>query len=489
MDMPFGAWQPDRAETMAVQVADGVIPRVDGYGPHASLYTAGGATALGIPRGLFSLVLDSGTWGAFGFTATELWQLQSGFTWVSIQAGFACTDGYDWSALHFGSKFLFTNTTDGLKSYDVETPGAVSSISAAGAPAWIFTCANFVVALNCLDSAGNRNSKLIKTSGFNDQTNWESDGADYQALADGEALICGFDLKQATALLLQNRAMVLMQFGSQPGGAQFSLQKVADGKGTVGARSCVSFDGMVFGFDTDGPFRFDLGGGYQSIGADEIARTFLASVDQANLPLIQGSVDPLNKVVRWRYKRAVDASSIISEVAIGYEWRLKKWFTITEQTTYLARLATVGVSYNSITGPYDSQTLTYDDPFWAGNAPLSGALDEAYKFAVFNGPSLAATITTNVINSPVSGKILWATPITDALAPTLELGTKEMLSDAISWRAAETKSASGRVPVEGGGMNVQFRFRVPYGDLGSTGTGWTYATGIDHIKGSQRGPK
>lgn len=490
MDFDFGPWAPDQSEVGGITVADGVLPHQVGYGPHPSLYTAPSAQALpSAARGVFSLVLNDGTWKAFALTVDSLYELSASFTWTLIDTGYACPVGYDWAGLHFGNKFLYTNTFDGLKSYDVEAGGAVVAISAAGKPAWIFTCANFVIALNCLDSLGNRNNKLIRTSGFNDQTNWTSDGADYQALADGESLVAGFDLKDNTALLLQNRALVLMQFGNIGGGAQFSLRKVADGKGTIGARSCVSFDGTVYFWDTDGPKMFSLATGLVNIGDQLVDQYLLGIIDQTQFTFIQGSVDPLNKTVKWRIRRSVDSSSTVSEIMVGYQWTLKRWFTLTEQATYLVRLATVGVTYDAASGTYDSQTLQYDDRFWAGNAPLSGALDENGKFAVFTGPSLAATITTNVINNSASGKVTWATPIDDALASTLELGTKDKLSDAIVYRAAVTKSASGRCDVEGRGLNINFTYRVPYGDLGASGTGWKFAKGIDHVVINQQGPK
>lgn len=487
MQWPLGPLTPDRGATVGTQIADGALPHADGWGPYPSLYVSSSAGALAsAPRGVFSIVLNNGAWEAFEFTADALYQLQSDFTLTSIATGYACPTGYDWSAIHFGTKLLYTNTVDGLKSYDVEAGGAVSSISTAGAPAYIFTCANFVIGLNCLDTAGNRNIRLIKTSGFNDQTNWVTDGADYQELADGEQLIAGFDMKQNTALLLQARALVLMTFGNAGGGAQFSLQKVADGKGSVGARSCVSFDGMVFYLATDGFYRFDLQNGNQPIGATEIDRTFLAALDQSQFGLVQGAVDPLNKCVLWRYKRSIDSSTTITEVIIGYEWNLKRWFTLTQQTSYLTRLATVAVSYNAATGTYDSQTLTYDDLFWSGAAPLTGGLDGSFKFGVFTGPSLAVTLTSNVGNSPVSGLIRGCTPVTDALNPTVELGVSDSLSTAISFKTPATKGRAGVVSLRGRGLNVQFRTKIPAGDVGQ-GTAWSFLNGIDYVEGTGGG--
>ncbi len=487
MQFPYGPLQPDRGETIATVAADGVLPHADGWGPYPSLYVASTAGALpSAPRGVFSIVLNDGSWEAFEFTASTLYQLQSDFTLTQIDTGYACPTGYDWSAIHFGTKLLYTNTVDGLKSYDVQAGGAVSSISAAGSPAYIFTCANFVIALNCLDTTGTRNNRLIKTSGFNDQTNWVSDGADYQELADGEALVAGFDMKQNTALLLQQRALVLMTFGNAGGGAQFALQKVADGKGSVGARSCVGFDGMVFYLATDGFYRFDLQSGNVPIGATEIDRTFLAALDQTQFSLVQGAVDPLNKCVLWRYKRGVDSSTTVSEVIIGYEWNLKRWFTLTQQCSYLSRLATVAVTYNAATGTYDSQTLTYDDLFWSGAAPLTGGLDANFKFGVFTGPSLPVTLTSNVGNSPVSGLIRQCTPITDALNPTVELGVSDALSTAISFKTPATKGRAGTVSLRGRGLNVQFRTKIPAGDVG-TGTTWSFLNGVDFVQGTGGG--
>lgn len=491
MDFPFIAFDPDRGPLAATLMeADGVLPTLDGWAPFPSLYVSPTAQALPAPpRGVFSIVLNDGSWEAFEFTATTLYQLQADFTVTSIATGYACPTGYDWSALHFGTKLLFTNTFDGLHSYDVQAGGAVSYISDAGDPAWIFTCANFVIALNCKDASGNRDNRLIKTSGFNDQTNWSSDGADYQELADGEALVAGFDLKQNTALLLQSRALVVMQFGNATGGAQFSLAKVADGKGCVGARCCVGFDGTVYFFDTDGAKKFSLAGGLESIGDQLIDRFFLAMVDQSQFSLVQGSADPLHKIIRWRFKRSIDASTTVSEISICYHWTLKRWFTVTEPVSYLTRLATVAVTYDAVTGTYDSQTLTYDDLFWSGAAPLAGALDSSYKFGVSTGPSLAARWLTGVRNSGTNGKILWAENMGDAVAPTLELGTSDSLNQPIVFQAAESLNADGRFAIEGRGKNVQLRARVPAADIGSSGSGWSVQYGIDHILGTGGGPK
>lgn len=485
VDFPFGAWAPDQGEVGGLQVADGVLPLADGYGPFPSLYVSPTAAALpGDPKGLISVVLNDDSFQAFGFIQGAVYQLNGDFTWTLVQAGFTGPSGDgDWSPLHFGDHLLFTNINDGLQDYDLESPGSVTYIAGAGDPEFIFTCGNFIIALNCLDATGTRDIRLIKTTGFNDQTNWTSDGADYQELADGEALKAGFDLKNRNALLLQRRALVLMTFGSAPAGAQFSLAKVADGKGTVGSRSCVGFDGVVFYWSDDGPYRFDLNNGNVPIGDDAIVEWFSAQVDNSRLDLIRGAVDPIRKIVRWAFKRSVDNSDTVAEVSICYHWQRKKWFTLTEQVASLCRLASVAVSYNTITGTYDSQTLTYDDRLFLGSAPLAGALDGSYKFGASTGPNLAGTITTQVANNPVTGLVNWATPIDDCATGTLELGVKDRLDDAITFKPAASKIRNGAVPLRGRGMNLQFRRNFPGAAT------WSYAKGIDHLSSVGGGPK
>jgi hypothetical protein len=59
----------------------------------------------------FRIVLNTNAWEAFGFTASGFTSFQSDYTWTLIATGYACPTGYDWSALHFGTKLLFTNTS------------------------------------------------------------------------------------------------------------------------------------------------------------------------------------------------------------------------------------------------------------------------------------------------------------------------------------------------------------------------------------------
>lgn len=489
MQFPFGPFAPDAGEMEpgVCMVADGVLPQQVGYGPSPALNVSASADALpDDPKGVLSVVLNSGTWKVYAFTSDDVNELQADYSWVSVgAAAFNLTAGDDWSSMHFGSYLLGTNTTDGLVSYNVETPAGFSSIAAAGDPRFIFTCANMVFGLDCLDSASNRDNRLIRNSDFNSFTNWTSGAADYQPIEDGGPLLFGADLKDGAALILQERAVRLLQFGNAGGGALYSLRKVSDRLGSVGSRSCVSYDGSVYWLATDGFRRFSLGGGVETIGAGKIDDWFFANVDQSALQLVQGQVDPYQKMIWWRFKAQGAVSDVIFDRMIGYSWQWDRWVTNSVQTTYLANIATPGLTLDAMDsfGVMDSIDIPLDSRLFQGGQPLFGALDASAKFGTFSGGSQAAILTTSTANSPVSSLIGWATPIDDASAGTLELGVKDEAADSIAWKTGAAKVSSGRAPLRGRGKNIAFRRTI------TAAATWTYARGVDHVAGAGGGPR
>lgn len=488
MQFPYGRLEPDAGEMEPgiVLVANGVVPMRIGYAPMPSLNVSADAQALSDdPRGVVSVVLNDGTWKVFGFTETDIEELQSDYSWLSLGGTFNCTAGDDWVGIHFGDYLLATNTTDGLQAYNVQTPAGFTAVADAGDPRFIFPCANMIFGLDCLDGDGNRDNRLIRNSDFNSFTEWTDGAADYQPLEDGGALLAGFDLKDGAAFILQDQACRLLQFGNAGGGALYSLRKVADGLGAVGSKCCVGYDGAVYWLATDGFRRFTLGRGIETIGAGRIDEWFFNRVDQGALNLVQGQIDPFGKMVWWRYKRQGGLSDVSFDDMIGYSWQWDCWVTNSVSTTYLANIATPGITLDQMDsfGVLDDIDIPLDSRQFQGGQPLFGALNADAKFGIFSGANQAATITTSTSNSPVSGLISWATPIDDAPAGTLELGVKDQPSDAITWKTGTAKVSSGRVPLRGRGKNLAFRRNF------LAGASWTYARGIDHVSAVTGGPK
>jgi hypothetical protein len=487
MQFPFGLLAPDRGALTpgALVQADGVQPLADGYGPYPQLSISGTAAALsGAPRGLFAYQTADGTWAVAAFTETTVELKQSDDTWTSIDSSLSCTAGDDWSALRFGTKLLYTNTTQGMRTYDVETGGLAAAVAAAKSPRWIFECGNILFALDCLDSSGNRNNRLIRSSAFSDHTNWTTKGADYQPMESGGALIWGGKLTDTTALVLQQRAVQLIQVGNV-GNALWGINSVSEEFGSVGAKSVVSFDGAVYWWATDGLRKFSLAGGLERPFAGLIDQWFLDRVDQSDMSLIQGSIDLARKNVLWRWKRAANNSTTVFEDIIGYNWEHKKPFTLTMQTTYLGFSAEAAPTWDALAASitWDDYNKVWDSRELQGGQPQFGAMNADFKFGYFNGDNMAATLETAIQDSPVSTRIDFARPQDDSADGTLELGVREALDDSTTWKTGVAKQTSGRAPLRGRGKYIAFRRNI---DAASS---WTVAKGVDHVEGDGDGPR
>lgn len=488
MQFPFGPLRPDLgAGTPGIcLVANNVLPKSRGYGPRPQMVTSSTADALpGAPRGMITCLQRDGTTVVFGLTETGLYQLGADFTWTEIATGYTCTSGDDWSCVQFGDFLLFTNTTDGMQAYNIELGGSPSYIAAAGDPREIEVIANMVFAFDCKDNSGNRNNRLIRNSDFNDHTDWTGGAADQQPLETGGELRGGFNLRNGAAVVLQANAMRVLQFGNAGGAGLYSLQEISLERGVVGRKSCVAFDGVLYGISTNGFFRFTLGNGLEMIGAEQIDAEFLSRVALADLPKVQGAIDPARKIVLWRYPNDSDPSATVTANMYGYRWDTpdNAWFTWTENTAYLSRIATAGYTLEDLDafGTVDSITIPWDDRFWQGGQKIFAALDADLKFATFSGANAVPTLRSSTQNSPISTLIGRATPIDDAPSSTLSLGVTDALSSAVTWKAAAGKGRAGRVPLRGRGLNIAFEWTT-------ASENWSYVYGVDHIQASAGGP-
>lgn len=483
--IPWGPWRPDVTVPNSgfCQIADSVLPISGGlgqygaqlisYGPFPQLVAPANAGALSAaPRGSISLTLNDGTNQVYYATASTIEQLQSGFTFSAIDTGRTVTAGDDVSFLHFGAFLLNTDTTDGFKAYNVQTPAGNNAVVGAPTARFLFTCNNVVFALDC-----NGNNKAWQSSALGDHTEWVLGGANGGVFPDGEALIAGVDLKNGNGLIFQKNAMRLIQFGNAVTPALYSIVKASDGRGSVGERSVVPLDGTVYFLDTDGFYKFDLSNGNTAIGAEKINRWFLSQIDNSRLSEVQGSLDPKNKIVCWRFPSITNPSQTVFDRMICYDWQLNEWFTLTVDTSSLARIATPGYVLDAmdVFGTLDGMNqIPLDDRFWQGGAPVFAALNSSFIFSTFSGSPMAATLQSYMSDAPQATMMRMAKPISDDISSTVQIGTQFALSDSTIWRPAVGRGRAGKVPVRGVGTNVAFQENHP------ASATWTYANGIDY---------
>lgn len=468
----YGPWRPDAGgpnSGFATQ-ADGVLPQVSaagiGYGPMPGLVTATGAEALsGAPRGIFAAQKTDGSYAIVAATSAKIELMDATYQWGDVETGRTVTTGYDVSFCQFGKYVINTDTTSGMKAYDIDLGGTNTAVSAGPAAAIVFTCNNVVFAGNT-----SSNPRRLQSTAIGSHTNWTTDGADGVTFSDGGAIIGGRDLKNGTAIVFQETAMRLIQFGQ--GAALYSIQKVADGRGAVSDRAICAFDGMVFYLATDGFYKFTLAGGNEPIGAEKVNRWLARQISASDYENVQIAVDPYQKIVWFR---------ITSSLMLGYDWQLNEFTTAQVATSALTRIATPGTSIDSLSGTIDSLDFTLDSRVLSGGGLIFGALDSSYKFATFSGQSVAATLETCAMAVPQLAMINWCTPDSDAATSTVAVGVADSRSASLTWKTGATRNDSGRVSTRARGKVFAFRETIP------AAATWTYANGIEDIEVSAGG--
>jgi len=465
MFLPWGPWRPDTAgpNKPYCETAQGVIPILTskqfGYGPFPSIETATGAEALSAaPRGVVSIQKYAGTWQVYAATAAKIEVLDASFQWSDIDTGRTVTAGYDVSFVHYGSGLYNTDTTSGLKLYDVETPAGNNAVSGApSAIASIFSCSNVMFALNV-----GGNNRRMQSSKRGDPATWVGGGADGKTFEDGGALIAGRDLQNGRAIVCQERCLRLIQFGVGP--ALYAVTKIADGIGLVAERNLVSYDATAWGWDREGPWEYTVGGKPIRIGAEKITRWAAANIGASDYENLQGVVDPSRHIVLWR----VDSATVIC-----YNYLLKEWSILPIVSAALTRLATPGTTINDLSGTIDAQTLTIDNPLWAGSAPGLGALDTSYKFATFSGDNMAALIQSSKLMDDTEPLVKWVKPESDCSSSTVTAGTADSLSASLTWGSAASRRSDGWTQQRFRSRVMAFRENLP------SGSDWSFTNGVE----------
>jgi hypothetical protein len=466
----FGEWRGSLSPLTSGSVIDNVIPVADGYAPMPGLAAAPGAGALpAAPLGAISIVKRDGGFEAYIGTSANIYKLSGTFTFSSIGSGYTITSGYDWGRVHFGNFLLFSNSTDGMLQYNVESPGSVTAVS--GAPAAV----SMFVANNQLFALGDTTSdlKIIKYSDLNDHTNWTTGMSGYQVLEDGQDLIAGAALNDRLAVVFQRNAIRILNFVNT-GGLGFTMATIK-GRGSVNARSMVPQGGWAYYLDVDGFWRTS-GGLPEPIGGELVNRWFIDNIDPTEMENVQGAYSPDNTMIWWAFTSKSGSSGTFDRM-IGFNTVLKRWVTATVDTKAVFSMATPGYTLEELDAFGTLETLTYslDSRAWQGGQPSFAGLDSSLKFGFFNAGNLAATLDLPNLQLDRSTVFLEAIPLTDASNATFSVGTAQKEADSITYATPVSTEADGRAMIRARGKVVTGRVAIAADEI------WTYANGVDGI--------
>lgn len=481
--LPIGFYRPDLAESnsgLSLTIRNAILFRDEAgvaYGPHPSLEVLSSATALpGPPRGALSVVARDGSYQNYAGTEDKLYKVAADGSWTEIGSGYAVPGGDNWSMAQFGDYVYFTNRTDGLMRYSIESGGTVDAVAGAPAARVIFLLFNTLAALDC-----DGNNRLMKTSKINDPTVWSGDAScTYQEFPEGEELIGGGELGQTLAVVLQRNAVRVLARTTDR--SIFTTSLLSSGVGAQGTEGVTRFKGWCYFMDTDGPQRTN-GSVIEPIGRNKIAKTMTAALPARGADTVQTTSDPATNRILYRYRSLTVTDENVFQDILAYDIDTGEWVPISMATSWLIAMASPGYTLEELDafGTLDTLPYSLDDRYWKGGEPQLTGFNGAYKFGFMSGTPLAATLETGTRMEGGAVRITGAVPLTDAPAPTVQLGVKRALRDTLAWGAAVNVDADGFAPVDEAGQWYSLRFSVPAGQE------WSFMRGFEAIEMHRQG--
>jgi len=484
--IPIGLYRPDLAETNAgvsLTILNAIL-QSDGngvaYGPHPGFAPLDTADALpDVQRGTVSVVTRSGQYQNYVGTVDKLFRVSASGAVTEIGSGYAVPTGDNWSMQQFGDFVYFTNRSDGILRYNVESGGDVVAVDGAPKARVLIVLFNTLAALDC-----DGNNRLLMTSAINDGATWSGDASNtYQEFPEGEDLLGGGELGSALAVVLQRNAIRVLSRTRDR--SIFTSDLLATGVGAQGTDGIVIARGWAYFVDTDG-FQRTNGQSIEAIGKDKVSATFIKSLAGGALTSVQGAYDPSNNRILYRYRKSSVISETVFKDILAVDVDKLEWVPVAIDTTALIAMSSPGYSLDELGqfGTLDGLPYPLDSRAWKGGEPRLAGYDADLKFGFMSGDSLPATLETGAQSDGTGKRITGAVPYTDgADGITVQLGVKQRISDAFAWGEAVGIDEDGFCPVDEAGRLFSLRFSS------AAGAAWSFMRGFDHLEANQRGSR
>ena len=398
-------------------------------------------------------------------TTTTFTYAQVGADIASVaDSGRVYRDTYNasqWRFTQFGPNVLAVDNNSKVQYWEVNQSVSFENASAdAPVAKYITTVRDFVVVAN-VGGVANK----VQWSDINDFTDWTSGSAsqsDYQLLPDGNTIqgITGGEF----GVIFLEKAVVRMSYIGSP--LFFQFDTIARNLGCIASGSIAQFGATSFWLADDGFYSTD-GNVVTPIGVEKVDRYFFDNLDYNSLSTISSSIDPVNKLVVWNYPKATGGRELIM-----YNWQIQKWSRAETDVTTMAYAATATTTLEALDnfGTIDTLPASLDSSIWAGGiATLKGTRGQ--YIVAFNGSSSTANIVTQDIEIGFNSTITLARTQIDNGSSTIQVASRKMLDDAITYSSSVTTDDENRASLRSSGR---------YHRLSVTPTGnWTSAIGVD----------
>lgn len=356
---PFAEFRPDLSSINKSYTDSvlNVLPRADGYGP--MMGPDAFSAALGDTcRGYFQANYGN-TIAIFAATETRVYLLDNAtLTWTDVSKGATDYAGINsdaqWQFGQFNNFVFAVQQNVAPQVYDLSSSSAFADLAGSPPQAGGIAIVNRFVVLFDLTN----NPTRVQWSGLNATTTWTA-GTTYsgsQDLPDGGRVrgVAGGEF----GVILQDRAMRRMIF--VPGSPiVFQIERIASDRGLFAPYSLCQGGERIFFLSSNGFVQMTGDGGATPIGFERVDRTIFADIDQANLQLCIGSVDPQRYLVIFAYKSQAGNVGRFDK-ALAYNWQLERWSPLELDGQYIANTGVPALTLEGVDLIAPGYTLVTD---------------------------------------------------------------------------------------------------------------------------------
>jgi hypothetical protein len=437
----FGEWLPDQpGVTGALTDAVNCYPVTNGYAPILTEEEYSDAADddlltcfAGKTAGIVSL---------FGASSSNLYKFAPGTRAMEPLTTAGYTNIEYWDTVQYGDKMIMANGDSKLQSFTLNSSTYAGDLSADAPEAkYVTVVKDFVVAANV---TGEENK--VYWSDINDETDWTpglASQSDFQVMPDGGDItgLAGGEF----GLVFMERAIYRMTYAGSPYFFQFDA--INRTLGCISAGSIINFAGLTYFLADDGFYVCD-GQTTKGIGTEKIDRWFFDNANLANIKLgMSSAVDTEKRLIVWLFP-AQNGDNLL----LIYNISLNKWSyaeTTADSVSFALTPSVTLEGLDAFSTSIDALGISLDDRQWVGGLLLLSAT-RGPNIVTFSGQYKQAALTSGDIDVGHS-VITLGRPVIDNGSGSIQVASRELLSNAITFGDASVADSEGRCGLRSAG--------------------------------------
>jgi len=480
MMIRFDDWQPDAADygTPGSVTVTNVAPAQYGFQPWPSFADITDALTAR-PRGAIEAFDKDTVSYQYAGDATKLYELDAtNLTWTDVtNTGGAYTTAAT-EVVNFArweNKILSTNFADNPQQI-VMGAANFSDLTTAFRARNITVVRDFVVASNTYDATDGNVPNRVRWSAIGNETSWTVSAS---TLSDFRDLTTGGEVKKIiggeVGVIVSERSIFRMTFVGAP--TVFQIDEILPDIGTISGGSVVGLGDSVFLISDQGFIEVTGNGtGINPVGAGKVDQWFFSEFDSTYPERIFSMADPTNNRILWCFPGSGNTSGRPNKIIV-YDRTFGKWSLVEQEVEMLLRSKGINFTLDELDAlgytSLDDMIVSLDSNQFKVLSAQIGAFNSDFKMGFFRGANTTAVLETAEaqFNQGYMTALSAFSPMVDLGVVVANVGTRNRLTDDVTWGADLTQRATGRFTSRANAKFHRFRFTI-------SGDGWKDAIGV-----------